>query len=124
MLVLDPTAVDLLPARNAWPARWAPPRRGLAAVAVLELGLGLAIFFGRNWARVLLMLSCVSTILASYIATAQGGPRPSLGSGLPVVSLGILVLLALTSSRARDFAERRSSVSRRVGGGVPDRVVT
>jgi hypothetical protein len=123
MLLLDPTAVDLLPARTVAGTVGATAT-GLAAMAVLEVGLGLAIYFGRNWARILLMLSCVSTILASYIATAQGGPRPTLGSGLPVVSLGILVLLALTSSRARDFAERRSPVSRPVGGRVPDSAVT
>jgi hypothetical protein len=104
-LFVDPTAVDMMPS-NTVAGTVGLTAIGLALVAVVDIGLGLATYFGRNWARVLLMLSCVSTILVAFVATAQGGPRPTLGSGLPVVSLGILVLLALTSSRARDFAAR------------------
>ena len=122
ILVLDPTEVDVLPASTV-AATVGLTVFGLALVAVVDIGLGLATYFGRNWARILLMLSCVSTILVAYVATAQGGPRPSLGSGLPVVSLGILVLLALTSSRAREFAERRPNAPQRAGQQLSERRV-
>ncbi len=123
LLAIDPTSVDLLPAHTV-AGTVGFTAIGLAVVAVVDIGLGLATYFGRNWARVLLMLSSVSTILVAFIATARGGPRPTLASGLPVVSMGILVLMALTSSRARDFAERRSTASQPVGGQLPDRAVT
>jgi hypothetical protein len=74
--------------------------------AVLDVGLGLATFRGRNWARILLMLFSVVEIVGAFVAEASGGPRPTLGAGLPAVALGILVLLALTSHRSRDYATR------------------
>lgn len=122
VLIIDPTEVDLLPASTV-AATVGLTAFGLVLVALVDIGLGIGTYWGRNWARVLLMLSCVSTILAAFVATARGGPRPSLGSGLPVVSLGILVLLALTSSRARDFAERAPTASQRVGERLSDRPV-
>lgn len=79
---------------------------GFLVVATIDLGLGMATFRGRNWARLLLMLDCAVTILVAFAATAGGGPLPTLGSGLPHVGLGILVLLALTSPRARRYATR------------------
>ena len=78
----------------------------LAVSAVLDVGLGLATFRGRNWARILLMLFSVVEIVGAFVAEASGGPRPTLSAGLPAVALGILVLLALTSHRSRDFATR------------------
>ena len=79
---------------------------GFLVVATIDLGLGAATFHGRNWARLLLMLDCAATILVAFAATTGGGPLPTLGSGLPHVGLGILVLLALTSPRARRYAAR------------------
>jgi hypothetical protein len=79
---------------------------GFLVVAAIDLGLGVATFQGRNWARLLLMLDCAASILVAFAATTGGGPLPSLGSGLPHVALGILVLLALTSPRARRYATR------------------
>jgi hypothetical protein len=78
----------------------------LAVSAVLDVGLGLATFRGRNWARILLMLFSVVEIVGAFVAEASGGPRPTLRAGLPAVALGILVLLALTSHRSRDYATR------------------
>ncbi len=85
----------------------------VAVVAAVDLGLGVATYLGRNWARVLLMLSTAVTILLAGLAVAHGGPSPTLRSGLPHVALGILVLLALTSPAARQYATRRSG-----GGGA------
>jgi hypothetical protein len=78
---------------------------GLLAVAAVDLVLGTATFRGRNWARLLLLLDCTVTVIVAF-AAAAAGPLPTLGSGLPHVALGILVLLALTSPRARRYATR------------------
>ena len=79
----------------------------LAVFGVVDIGLGVATFRGRNWARILLMLSSAVQIIGAFAAQVSGGPRLTLGAGLPAVALGILVLLALTSHRSRDYAERR-----------------
>jgi LssY-like putative type I secretion system component LssY len=91
----------------------------LAVSAVLDVGLGLATFRGRNWARILLMLFSVVEIVGAFVAEAAGGPRPTLGAGLPAVALGILVLLALTSHRSRDYATRGKASGEPVVGPQP-----
>lgn len=78
----------------------------LAVFAVIDVGLGLATYYGRNWSRVVLMLFSATSIVIAFVASVNGGPRPTLGAGLPHVALGILVLLALTSPAARQFAMR------------------
>ena len=105
LLALDPSrATSLVPnlEANGTPGAFA----ALGVVFVVDVGLGLATLHGRDWARVVLMLSCVGTIVGAFAAEAGGGSRPTLGAGLPVVALGILVLFALTSHRARDYASR------------------
>jgi hypothetical protein len=78
---------------------------GLAGAT--DMVLALATYAGRNWARVLLMLSFVSAVILAFVAVTQGEPRPTLGAGLPALALSILGLLALTSQRARDYPTRR-----------------
>jgi hypothetical protein len=95
----------------------------LLVFAATDVGLAVATYVGQNWSRVLLMLSSVIAITGAFSATAQGGPRPTPGAGLPTVALSILVLLALSSQRARDFAKLRRSPGtarpgRRLGGGA------
>lgn len=80
----------------------------LALVAALDVTLGLAVLRGRNWGRMLLLLSSATTVLVGFVATARGAPTPTLGNGLPHVALGILLLLALTSPSARQYALRRA----------------
>jgi len=106
ILFVDPTAVPDLTGSMARSGIITGTAITLLVVAGLDVGLGLATYFGRNWSRVLLMLSCATTIIVAFVATARGGPRPTLGSDLPHVSLGILVLLALTSAGARQYATR------------------
>ena len=55
----------------------------------------------------LLLLSTV-LILDTAVSNLSGGPRPTLGNGLPAVTLSILVMLALSSTRAREYAGARS----------------
>ncbi len=75
----------------------------LGVIAAVDVGLGLAVFRGRNWGRLLLLLSSATTVLVGFVATARGAPNPTLGNGLPHVALGILMLLALTSPGARQY---------------------
>nr|WP_232530862.1 LssY C-terminal domain-containing protein [Microlunatus antarcticus] len=87
----------------------------LAVVLVLfglvELGLGLATLAGRNWARLWLMLSAVVTVVGAFVSNLTGSERITL-LGLPATATSVLLLLALTSHRAREYAAR----DRRRGG--------
>lgn len=88
---------------------------GLATVGLVDIALGTATYVGHNWARVLLMLDCVATISIAFVAASRSGVEPTLGSGLPVVSLGILVLLArpATAPGSMPNAGTRGRVRRR-----------
>jgi hypothetical protein len=112
LLVADPQTEGLLPLSNDEGSATALAV-GFALAGVLDLGLGLATFLGRDWARLALLLTSTAAILTAFVATARGGPTPTLGAGLPSVALSILTLLALTSHRARDYAQRG-----RAGDGV------
>ena len=79
----------------------------LAILGVLDVGLGLATFFGRNWARLVLMLLSATAVVVAFVGTTSGGPPPTLGAGLPALALSILVLLALSSHRSREYATRQ-----------------
>lgn len=74
-------------------------------IGAIDIGLGLAVLAGRNWARLLLMFVCVLTTTTAFIANARGTEVVAVAN-LPTVAVGILVLLALSSHRARDFAAR------------------
>jgi LssY-like putative type I secretion system component LssY len=80
----------------------------LALVALVELGLGLATLVGRNWARLWLMGSAVVTTVGAFASNLTGSSRITL-LGLPTTATAILLLLALTSQRAREYAARRPS---------------
>jgi hypothetical protein len=80
---------------------------GIGIAAVVDAGLGLAILAGRNWARLALMAACSVTALTAFLATVGNDGRPiGLGS-LPSLGGSILVLLALSSPSAREYALRR-----------------
>lgn len=81
---------------------------GLVLVALVELGLGLATLAGRNWARLWLMGSAVLTTLGAFGSADTDASRPVV-LGLPTTATAILLLLALSSHRARDFAARGRS---------------
>lgn len=71
--------------------------------AVTDAGLGLATLAGRGWARVLLMLTSVVSILTVMFST--GLARVGLGA-LPILAVSVLVLLALSSGPARAWSHR------------------
>jgi nucleoside recognition membrane protein YjiH len=88
----------------------------VAFIALIDIGLAIAVFAGRNWARLLLMLSCVVTTTGAFISNANGSEAVTLATSLPTVGLSIMVLLALSSHRARAYAERRRHVPKRIAG--------
>jgi hypothetical protein len=119
--------VDLLPGTTSGrpgSAFAAATGVGLLVVAALDLWMGTATFRGRTWARILLMLDCAVTVVVAFAATTGGGALPTLGTGLPHVALGILVLLALTSPRARGYATRAERAVPAVPAVSEDRVAT
>jgi LssY C-terminus len=86
----------------------------VAIIALVDIGLAVAVFFGRNWARIWLMLLCVLTITTAFIGNARGSEVVTLTTSLPTVGLSILVLLALSSHRARVYAERGRHIPKRI----------
>lgn len=77
---------------------------GVAALA--DLGLAIATFFGRNWARILLCalsVFSVASVLVERIAANATGP---LHEGLMPLATSVLVLLALSSDAAREYVPR------------------
>jgi hypothetical protein len=88
----------------------------VAIIALVDIGLALAVFFGRNWARILLMLSCVITTIGAFISNANGSEAVTLATSLPTVGLSIMVLLALSSHRAREYAARGRHIPKRIAG--------
>jgi hypothetical protein len=88
----------------------------LAFIGLIDIGLAVAVFVGRNWARILLMLSCVVTTIGAFIGNANRSEVITLATSLPTVGLSIMVLLALTSHRAREYATRHRHTPKRVAG--------
>jgi hypothetical protein len=88
----------------------------IAFIGLIDIGLATAVFVGRNWARILLMLSCVVTTIGAFIGNANGSEVITLATSLPTVGTSIMVLLALSSHRAREYAARRRHVPKRIAG--------
>ena len=88
----------------------------LAFIGLVDVALAVAVFVGRNWARILLMLSCVVTTIGAFIGNANGSEAVTLATSLPTVGLSIMVLLALTSHRARVYATRGRHIPKRIAG--------
>jgi hypothetical protein len=82
----------------------------LIIVALGDIGLALAVMFGRNWARILLMLFSVGAVVTAFIGNADRSEVVTLAA-LPTVGISILVLLALSSHRARDYATRAGTLT-------------
>jgi LssY C-terminus len=95
----------------------------VALISLVDIGLALAVFFGRNWARIWLMLSCVLTTTTAFIGNARGSEVVTLATTLPTVGLSILVLLALSSHRAREYAERGRRMPKRIASRPYERAV-
>jgi hypothetical protein len=88
----------------------------VALIALVDIGLAIAVFVGRNWARLVLMLSCVITTTGAFIGNANGSEAVTLATSLPTVGINIMVLLALSSHRAREYAARGRHLPKRIAG--------
>lgn len=78
----------------------------LVMAAIVDIVLARSVLAGRNWARLWLMSVCVLSTTIAFVADARGTGTVTLAH-LPIVGSSILVLLALSSHRARDFATRQ-----------------
>jgi hypothetical protein len=73
---------------------------------VVEFLLAGFVFLGRNWARTVAMALSTAAIGMQAFDVARGGPDITLQSNLPGLALDILLLLALSSKKSRDYALR------------------
>ncbi|CAM3277817.1 hypothetical protein PSET11_01024 [Arthrobacter ulcerisalmonis] len=85
-----------------------PGSIALALFALAEFVLAWFIFRGGNRARVIAMTFGALSIIVQFVGTITGGEPISLATTLVSFSLDILLILALSSERSRDFARRRS----------------
>ena len=97
-----------------------------AVVLVLAFGyvlLAWFVFLGQNWARTVVMAFSTVAIGLQAFDVFHGGPDITLQSNLPGLALDILLLLALSSKRSRDYALRPRKEpkrdSSRPGGQAP-----
>jgi hypothetical protein len=81
----------------------------IGVAALLDLSVAVAVLARRNWARIWLCGTSVVTIVLAYIGNATGSERIRLESNLITVAISVLVLLALSSKPAREFASRVSA---------------
>ncbi|TAJ46818.1 MAG: hypothetical protein EPO52_14875 [Herbiconiux sp.] len=80
---------------------------GVTAVfGAAEFLFGLFVFFGSNVARIAVMAFSTINILIAAIEHVNDHVAITLGTNLVGVSLDILILIALSSGRARDYARR------------------
>jgi hypothetical protein len=79
---------------------------GTAVFAALELLLGLFVLLGSNHARVAILIFSVLGIVTAAVDHIEGHQAITLGTNLISLSLDILILIALSSDRARDYARR------------------
>ncbi|MFC4222756.1 LssY C-terminal domain-containing protein [Lysinibacter cavernae] len=76
---------------------------------IFELVFGTLLFRGSSWVRVWLMSVSAFGVVFQAIDFMTGGPSITLSNNLLQVSLYILILVALSSRSARDYARRPRS---------------
>jgi hypothetical protein len=88
----------------------------IGAFALGELFLAWKTFAGRNWARVLGMTLSLAAIVLQAVSQETGGAGLTLAANLPGFALDVLLLLALSSERARVYARRTRKSPKRISG--------
>ena len=84
-------------------------RRERHAVLLVDLALAVGVLRGSNAARLVLMSICVVVTIVAFLGSA-GRPDEFALTHLPTVGVNILVILALSSHRARDYATHARAV--------------
>jgi hypothetical protein len=79
--------------------------------ALVDTVLALAVFRGHNWARLWLMTASSFSAITAFAATVGEDGEPVGYASLPTLSASILVLLALSSRDARQYATRGRSTA-------------
>ena len=77
----------------------------LVVAAVVDLVLARSVLRGANWSRLVMMSLAVLTTVLSFVGSVRGTEGVGIGE-LPTLGASILVLLALSSHRAREYATR------------------
>jgi hypothetical protein len=77
-----------------------------AVALVFYLAVALFVFLGHNWARILAMTGATISILIAFADYWNNGVEITLRTTLASLTLDILILLALSSSSARQYARR------------------
>lgn len=85
---------------------YVPIGTALVLFACIEAALAVLILRGSNWARLTAMAFSTVSILLQGISFVSGGPGTLQGER-PAYALDVLILLALSSDRARIYAHRR-----------------
>jgi LssY C-terminus len=121
LLFLNPVDLGLTVTLDGVPTEYLFTVGGiiLLVAATWDIGLGIANLLGRNWARLLLMLTSVLAVITAFISNADRSAEITLGT-LPTVAISILVLLALSSHRAREYASSRRHRPKRLAGRPRD----
>jgi hypothetical protein len=92
----------------------------LGALAVFELLMAWRILRGGNGARLIAMAVSTAAIVVQATAVVAGGPGITVQTNLIGLSLDILLLLALSSHRARVYALRAHTAPKRIAGRPGD----
>ena len=92
----------------------------LGALAVFELLVAWRILRGSNGARLIAMAVSTAAIVVQAMALVAGGPGITVQTNLIGLSLDILLLLALSSHRARIYALRPRKAPKRISGRPGD----
>ncbi|MCP2635769.1 hypothetical protein K0817_004210 [Microbacterium sp. HD4P20] len=77
-----------------------------ATVLLADLVLGIFVFLGRNWARVIVMVIAALSIGTVFVAWWAQGQEIEIHTTFLSLSLDILLLLALSSRSAGAYARR------------------
>jgi hypothetical protein len=77
-----------------------------AIVLVIDLVLAVLIFLGFNWPRVVTMVFSTLSISGTFAAWWAGDQNIALDQTLFTLAIDILIMLALSSRAARDYARR------------------
>jgi hypothetical protein len=93
----------------------------VAVFGVVDILLGVATYVGRNWARLMLMLYSVFATTSAFVSSISGVEVVGLAQ-MPSIAGGTLVLLALSSHRAREFAVRGRHHPKTLGTKVLDEI--
>jgi hypothetical protein len=92
----------------------------IAAFGLTEALIAWRVFLGANWARVVVMTLSTVAIAAQAVTLAAGGASLTLRTTLTGLSLDVLLLLALSSDRARRYARRVHKTTKRIAGRPGD----